>query len=297
MESIVMDPIKNILIPVELSPISTPNLMLAKKFAQKTHATLHILSVVDPAGIHAVSHLYDEEKLRRELVNNTKYDLDRLIQYVGLGSPNLDVSISVGVPFIEILYRSLEVSADLIIMGSQRETGFFRRFLLGNTAYKIIRRVPCTTLSVKARSETEIPIHIPFKKILVAFDFSEHAKKALDFGLFFHSIFPSELHVVHIQPHTDINESEQEEENVPLVMRLSAMLDEESWKAISSITSEVAENAAVGILKKARDLGVDLIAIGSHSKKSMIQNMFLGKIAYDVVRHAECSVLTVKLPD
>lgn len=48
------------------------------------------------------------------------------------------------------------------------------------------------------------------------------------------------------------------------------------------------------ILRHARDLGVDLVIVGSHSRRGLA--VLLGSTANAVLHHADCDVLSVRIP-
>ncbi len=50
--------------------------------------------------------------------------------------------------------------------------------------------------------------------------------------------------------------------------------------------------AATEIVQRARDIGADLIVIGTHGRRGLAHVM-LGSVAERVVQHAACPVLTV----
>ncbi|MBE7545902.1 MAG: universal stress protein [Planctomycetia bacterium] len=75
-------------------------------------------------------------------------------------------------------------------------------------------------------------------------------------------------------------------------------------KFISSIPEEIrccinieilmrAGDTCEGILKAARDIGIDLIVMGTHGRTG-ISHMFIGSVAEKVIRNAPCPVLCIR---
>jgi len=63
-----------------------------------------------------------------------------------------------------------------------------------------------------------------------------------------------------------------------------------------SVTTRVIESEArTGILDIAAEWRADLIVLGSHGRKGL-RRFLLGSIAESVARHAQCSVLVVRIP-
>jgi len=62
------------------------------------------------------------------------------------------------------------------------------------------------------------------------------------------------------------------------------------------VTTEVAEgDPSEAIVNRAAELGVDLVAMGTHGR-SALGRAFIGSVARRVVQHAPCPVLTVRSP-
>jgi nucleotide-binding universal stress UspA family protein len=63
-----------------------------------------------------------------------------------------------------------------------------------------------------------------------------------------------------------------------------------------SVTTRVVQSEArTGILDIAAEWRADLIVLGSHGRKGL-RRFLLGSIAESVARHAQCSVLVVRIP-
>ena len=61
------------------------------------------------------------------------------------------------------------------------------------------------------------------------------------------------------------------------------------------VSSGVIGAPAPQIVDSAKDLGVDLIVVGSHGKHGL--GLLLGSTANGILHHAHCDVLTIRIKD
>ncbi len=134
------------------------------------------------------------------------------------------------------------------------------------------------------------------KTIVVAYDGSQHAKKALETAKAIADRFGSKIYVVHVVDTAVLSLSEAF--STPNVIK---SLKEGGEKALREALS-LAPNAeakllegdpAYEIAKFAKDVKADLVVVGSRGL-STIRKSFLGSVASRLVQESEISVLVVK---
>lgn len=140
------------------------------------------------------------------------------------------------------------------------------------------------------------------RKILVAVDFSEYAESVLDVAVEFAGQFNAELHLVHafdvriplVTPYeVAIPTAFIEEAREAAASKLGALIRKVAAEGIPA-TSHLSEvPAASAIVDLAEELGVDLIIMGTRGHTGL-KHVLLGSVAERTLRHAPCSVLTVK---
>lgn len=142
--------------------------------------------------------------------------------------------------------------------------------------------------------------HEMFRKILLAYDGSTGAKKALDVALELAKSHSAELWAVAVEehlPHFAATIDETQEEQAFANHYYQECFSVAYLRALRvgvELKSEIrAGHAARTIVDFTREGGFDLIVLGS-SGHSDVWAMFLGTTAEKVSRHVPCSVLLVR---
>src|SRR2546426_8006975 len=140
-----------------------------------------------------------------------------------------------------------------------------------------------------------------FKKIIVAYDGSEMARRAFAAALDLAKQSRSELHILSVveslprYAETTINDVDEMEEKVARYFgEMQQPAIEEAAKAgVVLITRVRPGHAARALVDYVTEVSGDLLVLG-HSGHSSLWGTFLGTTADKVVRHAPCSVLVVR---
>ena len=142
------------------------------------------------------------------------------------------------------------------------------------------------------------------RKIVVAVDFSEHVDPVLDAAVDFARQFNAELHLVHafdvriplVTPYeVAIPTAFIEEAREAAASKLDALIRKVAAEGVTA-TSHLSEvPAASAIVDMAEELEADLIIMGTRGHTGL-KHVLLGSVAERTLRHAPCSVLTVKVP-
>ncbi len=139
---------------------------------------------------------------------------------------------------------------------------------------------------------------LSIKRILVPYDFSAFSQEALRYGLNIAKQVGAELHVMHVEvlhgvPLTDVPSQTSKSET------LHQRVEEEN-EALRPLFKEVVTFYAVGydiapgpaILAYTREYDIDLIVAGTHGRRG-VRRFLLGSVTEELVRHAECPILTI----
>jgi len=143
--------LKKILVPTDFSEYSQRALCFACSLAEKFHAELHLLHVLqdfvalvpEPGMAFPPPGDYLEE-----MRQNAQRSLEKLPP----DDWNIQVSISrsvrQGPPFLEIVRLAKDENFDLIVIGTHGRSGL-AHVLLGSVTEKVVRKASCPVLTVK----------------------------------------------------------------------------------------------------------------------------------------------------
>lgn len=139
---------------------------------------------------------------------------------------------------------------------------------------------------------------VKYQKILLATDFSEQARKALLEAVRLARKHDAELHVLYVQvvalqgvgTFNDVEMPDYIRNLQQVSLGGSQDVDLNYRKSVAKVVRDTSE--AAGIVRYAREQGVDLIVVGTHGR-GPISELVLGSVAQAVVRQAPVSVLVV----
>jgi nucleotide-binding universal stress UspA family protein len=153
---------------------------------------------------------------------------------------------------------------------------------------------------VVRRLQPHVAMETPtLKKILLATDFSDGSDEALEHAIDMAKPSQAEIEILHV-----IELAEQFPFGVvyfdadlgALYAGVDLHLSERADRVRGAglpCTTKIREGSAVTeITKRGRDIGADLIVVGTHGRTGLAHAM-LGSVAERVVRRASCPVLTV----
>jgi nucleotide-binding universal stress UspA family protein len=190
---------------------------------------------------------------------------------------------------------------DLIVMRSRRRPT--RAALLGSVAESVCRTAPCPVMVIHDDEREWVngsAREIGLKRVLVAYDFSDHSELALKLGLLIAQEYQAELHLLHILPPFTLNETEiswyplgKEGVYHKAARRLQKAVPDEAhlWCPIKNVISEGQPYRE--ILHYAERNEIDLVCLGAHGAGFGIQTLF-GSNVDRVLRQAPCPVLVAR---
>jgi nucleotide-binding universal stress UspA family protein len=204
-----------------------------------------------------------------------------------------------GEPAREILAGA--ESADVIVMGTHGRSGF-ERLVLGSVTETVLRRAPCSVLTIPLSAVAVGAVPVVFRRIVAAVDFSDVSMAALRQAVCLAAETDAHLTVMHVI---------EVPENLALwidrvdgIGHVRAWADAAECHMRDAIAPEIREYAHVDqrvetgkayreILRVADEQRADLIVIGAHGH-GVVERLFVGSTAQHVVRRAVCPVLVVR---
>jgi len=141
---------------------------------------------------------------------------------------------------------------------------------------------------------------IRHNKVLVPIDFSAQSSESLRRAAVLAKTFDAEIHLLHVMkpsmyfatdmvPAPLLDDSDNDHEQ-RLLLQLQAQANTCGVEAIAHLKESTGDKAH-DICNFAKSLPADLIVIGRHGEKGLLQHMLLGATVERVVAHAPCSVL------
>lgn len=139
---------KRILCAVDFSAPCRIALDAAAQLATSPAAALTLLHVLEVplATIPEVEHSL-HERVRNEAMAELSAWKQLALDH---GAKNVDVLITRGVPWAEVVRHALEMQNDLIVVGTMGRTGL-SHVLFGSVSERIVRHAPCHVLVARER--------------------------------------------------------------------------------------------------------------------------------------------------
>lgn len=191
--------------------------------------------------------------------------------------------------------------ADLIIMRSRRRP--HRAALLGSVAESVSRTAPCPVLVMHSDERDligEAKSGIGLKRLLVAYDFSDHSELALKLGLSVAQEYQAELHLLHVLPPFSLEEPEiswyplgKEGVYHKAARRLQKAVPDDAhlWCKIKNVICEGQPYRE--IIHYAQRNEIDLVCLGAQGAGFGLLTLF-GSNVDRVLRQAPCPVLVAR---
>lgn len=200
----------------------------------------------------------------------------------------------------KISSEAADYGVDLIVMCSRRRP--HRAALLGSTAESVSRTAPCPVLVIHSDERDWVTTSeaINLRRVLVAYDFSDHSELALNYGLSLAQEYQAELHLLHVLPPLAVNDTEiswhpmgRENAYHTNARRLQRAVPAEAhlWCEIKHSVRE--GHAYREILSYAEQHEIDLICIGAHGAGFGMRALF-GSNVDRVLRQAPCPVVVTR---
>ena len=284
--------IKRILCPTDLSTESDEALRYAVALARAYEAKL-IVFHCELATRVDVSVDQRRIQLEQSLLKRFEPAEIEKLQWEGIVTQSDD-------PGKAISEQAAEHRIDLIVMRSRRRP--HRAALLGSTAESVCRSAPCPVLVTHddERDWVGSARQINIKRVLVAYDFSDHSELALNCALTLSQEYQSELHLLHVLPSFSLDEPEiswyplgNEGPYHKAARRLQKAVPAEAhlWCQVKHAVSEGQPYRE--ILNYAERNEIDLICIGAHGAGFGVRTLF-GSNVDRVLRQAPCPVLVAR---
>jgi nucleotide-binding universal stress UspA family protein len=294
--------LRSIVCAVDFSEASRHALRWAEVFAQRSRSRLTVVNAVDPLLAEAARRRFNQDLVHAE----TEPALRKFIAVTGTGetAPSADAGVDVreGDPSDVILEAARKQGADLIVLGT-RGLGGIRKWLLGSTTERVLRRTHTAVLAVPYPEGDSVvahadPAQLEWGPILAATDFSETSTRAVQWAADLAQEVSRPLLLLNVvEPiavapewHVYIEEAEE-----PRVATAREKLQASAQRFSATVATELIVSrgrAADVIASTAEERGASVIAMGLHGDGGPL-GVRPGSIAYRVLSLATTPVLVV----
>jgi len=141
---------RKILCPLDFSRHSNRALDTACELARQNGASLTLMhAYVIPSYPLPEGYVLASSETVAEILSKTQHAMNEArAKAVAAGVPDVDIVMSEGAPFTEILRVARESTCDLIVIATHGRTGL-KHALLGSVTEKVVRKSPCAVLVVR----------------------------------------------------------------------------------------------------------------------------------------------------
>lgn len=296
-----MDRLKTILVGIDFSEFSKAALRQAIRMARWNRAKVHLLHVIPSDVVDDLVETLpgDTSNLAQEVCSTASARLEKLLAETDSEGVETTMHVVIGTPFADLLRRSRDASADLLVLGVRGWTN--RRVGAGTLATKCVRKA-ATKVLLAHPDQVE-----RFEHVLACVDFSEVSARVVEQAVRLCSKDGAKLDVIHayyppwkvlhyMAPTRQASPDYQEEYKQLLRDRMENLLKPfEADTAKLEVECHLVESYETtdGIIDHQKQTGADLIVLGTHGR-SGLRALLMGTTAEKVLQETKCSVLALK---
>ena len=283
--------VRNILVPVDFGEASADALDLGVRFAAKFGAKLTLLHV-----FHVPPMAYSDDPMLyvAEWSAASRAQLDALTAATRRRHADSEALWMDGDPRVCIVEAARERAADLVVAGTHGRRGAARVFF-GSVAERLVRTSPVPLITTPAGA-ARVGFGPRVRHVMVATDFGEPSQRARSFACGLARMFDARVTLLHVVPWLSASVARVLPAEAEVVaqakLALKAELELAKQEATGVESLLVEGDARERILAAAREMNVDLVAMGTHARRG-VSRLFLGSVAEAVVRASEIPVLTI----
>ncbi len=270
--------------------------------ARQRDCKLTFYTVLDLSA-NAYEHLLEEEEQAHNKNNVEDQAIEvmkDIVEKAKSEGVEAEYKIDFGKVWLEIIQKVLKVHADLVLIGTRKETKF-NKMLFGSTGQKLLRKCPCPVLVTKPDLDFSNP------KVLVPTDFSEVSQSALNISANFSKVTGAKVYLLHvIESYFDyhMNSIGLNEEKISYYKKQAYIHVEESLKkqleeveeqsVLGNIETLIQEGTAEDcVLDTIENMKIDIMVMGTVAR-SGLKGLLVGNTAEKILPLIPCSLLAVK---
>jgi nucleotide-binding universal stress UspA family protein len=292
-----------ILLPTDGSDGALRAARHASTLAGAFDATVRVVNVVDERRYGSTgAEVEGPRTVQKDAFEREGREAVERVEAVLGDDLEVETDLLYGTPHEAILADAADHDADLVVMGTHGRTGL-DRLLVGSTTERVVRLADRPVFTVGPDAEPTDG----YRNVLVPTDGSSGVEPAIECALDVAEAFDATVHGLFV---ADVRSfmSEDGGYDVPVPDAVIDALEEQGESATATVAEmasarDVAAETEVvdgvptsGILDYADQHDVDLVVMGTHGRTGF-GRLLLGSVAENVVRKADCPVLTVRRDD
>jgi nucleotide-binding universal stress UspA family protein len=196
-------------------------------------------------------------------------------------------------------------AADMVVLGTHGRSGF-EHMVLGSVAEKVVRKARCPVMTIPpVASDATKAVPALFHRIVAGIDFSDASLRALTYALSLAEEADAHLTLLRVVelPRELAEWASESEEGKGYVKRWKELALTRLHDVVPNdarVYCHIEERVEIGqpyreLLRAAAEQSAGLIVIGAHGH-GVLDRMFFGSTAQQMVRHTACPVLTLRAP-
>lgn len=300
--------LKTILVPLDFSNASMRALKYTVPLAEKFKAAIHLVHVQPADELTAISRAGD---LMLDCADAIALMQDRLAEIERTHEVQFwpdNCHVLSGRPYQEICRLAGEIDADLIVLPTHGYTGL-KHVVLGSTAERVVRFSPCPVLVLRGTKYQKTILddlagmtEFRLGQILVPTDFSRCSLAGVRYAARLARSTGASLRLLHaVYPYAQVIAFDRMGSSSESVIKIATETAEaemarlKARKFLRDIACETEVRvgpAADVISSSSRQSGIDLLVTSTHGRTGF-KRALLGSVAEQLVRYAECPVITV----
>ena len=273
---------KKILVPVDFSDVSKYAAEFAIDLAERSGAEIVFLHSMHFNYFSDFPHAAGINL--QQMINEVKDAVEnRLINFVETFQTKVKVSTETsGMHLVEAVKDTIkEQNIGLVIIGTKGSSGW-SELLVGSNTERIVRWANCPVISVPSASSFD-----SIKKILVPIDLEEIQDEFMEKLAKLQKLFSAHMEFLWVRtPHNIENNDAVTEEFNALIQKYG--FRDSSFTIVKNVFP------TDGILEQAAELGADMVAMATHSRRG-ISHWLSGSLTEDTVNHVNVPTWTFKL--
>lgn len=291
---------KNILLATDFSDASEKAFNYAVAIARRHGSKISLVHMIPPESMSFIPE-FPGERQRDE----AKRQMESLASRSELNQIPHETVVRAGSVWSVLSAVIHQQDIDLAVLGTHGRSGL-KKLALGSVAEEVLRRAGCPVLTVGPHIDATSSQTGEFHTIVFATDFHSSSGRALGYALFLANEPETKLILLHVMPPAALpgpGQSFHDEEAInKWQANVRATIKEKLQKLLPPVVRLWSEPEyavgfdfiADGILKVAFTRKADLIITGAKRPTFVkVSAHSLGAVSYEVIRRANCPVLTV----